>query len=200
MIVIDIEMSGIEPSRHSILSIGAVDFTNPRNQFYIECRMRKGAVADPRALAVNGFTKKQIMDRSKPDLRTALLEFIKWSRKIKDRTIAGHNVQFDIKFLKYSFAFYDMNYSVGSRCIDTHSLTYAHYLKRKIRPPMDENRSDITSEVVARYVGLPTEPKPHNALNGARIEAEEFSRLIHGRNLLKEYAEFPVPSYLKPKK
>src|SRR5271169_948275 len=110
MIVIDIEMSGIEPSRHSILSIGAVDFTNPKNQFYMECRMRKGAVANPEALAVNGFTHKEAKDKSKPSLKAVLLAYIKWSRKVKDRTIAGHNVQFDIKFLKHSLAFYNIKY------------------------------------------------------------------------------------------
>jgi DNA polymerase III epsilon subunit-like protein len=31
MIVIDLEMSGIYPEKHSILSIGAVDFSSPKN-------------------------------------------------------------------------------------------------------------------------------------------------------------------------
>lgn len=196
MIVIDVETSGTDPEKHSILSIGAVDFSNPSNQFYMECRMRERAVADPKSLAVNGFTSKNIKDGSKPNLKALLLKYIDWAEKSNDRTIAGHNVQFDIRFLKHSLAFYNISYSTGFRCVDTHSLTYAHYLKRKMKPPFKDGRVDITSEIVAKYVGLPKEPRPHNALTGARIEAEEFSRLIYGKNLLKEYKKFKIPAYL----
>ena len=39
MIVIDIEASGTEWAKHSILSIGALDFEHPENRFYEECRI-----------------------------------------------------------------------------------------------------------------------------------------------------------------
>lgn len=197
MIVIDLEMSGINPSKHSILSIGAVDFSNSANQFYIECRLREDAKYMRDALAVNGFTPKQIKDKNKPMLKAALLAFIEWMDSINERTIGGHNVQFDIMFLKHSFRLYNIDYSVGGRTVDTHALAYAHCLKRKVKIPLKYSRSNITSEFVAKYCGLPIEPHPHNGLNGARIEAEELSRLIYGKNLLKEYKKFEVPKYLK---
>ena len=34
MIVVDMESSGVEPHKYSLLSVGAVDFTNPDNTFY----------------------------------------------------------------------------------------------------------------------------------------------------------------------
>lgn len=39
MIVIDIEASGTNYEKHSIVSIGALDFDNPENRFYEECRI-----------------------------------------------------------------------------------------------------------------------------------------------------------------
>jgi len=39
MIVADIEATGLDPRKHSILSIGAVDFEHPERQFYGECRI-----------------------------------------------------------------------------------------------------------------------------------------------------------------
>jgi DNA polymerase III epsilon subunit-like protein len=196
MIVIDLEMSGIYPDKHSILSIGAVDFSNPKNQFYMECRLRENASYMKEALAVNGFKPKQIRDKAKPSLKHMLLEFIKWADGIKDKTIAGHNVQFDMMFLKHSFRLYHIKYSIGNKCVDTHALTYAHCHGQGIPIPLKYGRSNITSEFVASYCGLPKEPSPHNGLNGARIEAEELSRLIHGKSLLKEYKRFKIPKYL----
>jgi DNA polymerase III epsilon subunit-like protein len=197
MIVIDLETSGVDPSRHSILSIGAVDFSNPKNQFYMECRIRENAEIDLEALAANGFTMKSIKDKSKSSLRDVLLKFCKWAGKIEDRTIAGHNVQFDIRFLKHSLRLYGIDYSVGSRCVDTHALVYAHSLRSGTKIPLKGRSSDITSAFVAEYCGLPEEPSPHNGLSGAKIEAEELSRLIHGRNLIEEYKKFDIPKYLK---
>ena len=47
------------------------------------------------------------------------------------------------------------------------------------------------------YVGLPPEPKPHHALTGAKVEAEALSRLLFGKILLKEFAHYEIPKYLK---
>lgn len=193
-------MSGLDPVKNSILSIGAIDFSKPKNQFYIECRLREGAEADPEALEVNGFTKKQINDKNKLSLHDALKEFCAWMDKVDDRTIGGHNVQFDIRFLKHSFYIYEMDYKIGSRCIDTYALAYVSHLKRKIKPPMRDNRADITSNVVFNYCGLTHEPNPHNALTGAKMMAESMSRLIYGKGLLVEFKHMPIPKYLKTSK
>jgi DNA polymerase III epsilon subunit-like protein len=196
MIVMDLEMSGLEPARHSILSIGALDFSNPSNQFYMECRMRPHAEADPEALKVNGFTIEQIKDKNKPSLKEVLSKFCDWMDAVDDRTIAGHNVQFDIRFLKYSFAFYDTDYKIGSRCVDSYALAYVSYLKRKEKPPMKGNLADITSNVLFKYCGLPEEPNPHNALTATKMIAESISRLLYGKVLFAHYEKFKVPKYL----
>ena len=65
MIIVDVESSGVDPVKHSLLSIGAIDFLNPKNQFYGECRVWDGAHIMDEALAVNGFTKEQITNKKK---------------------------------------------------------------------------------------------------------------------------------------
>jgi DNA polymerase III epsilon subunit-like protein len=196
MIVLDMEMSGLDVRRNSILSIGAVDFSNPKNQFYNECRLRKYGKFDPYALEVNGFTVKDIKDKKKLEEDKLLKLFCNWMDSVNDRTIAGHNVQFDIRFLKHALYIYNIEYKVGSRCVDTYALTYAHMLKRDSKPPMKENRANITSNVVFGYCGLGREPDPHNALMGARMMAESISRLLYGKPLFDEFRKFAVPSYL----
>lgn len=197
MIVLDMEMSGLDVRRNSILSIGAVDFKDPARQFYMECRLRKYGKFDAEALSVNGFTEKSIKDRKKASEDEMLKQFCEWMDSANDRTIGGHNVQFDIRFLKHALYRYGIKYKVGSRCIDTYALTYIHMLKSGRNPPMKDNRADITSNVVFRYCGLSREPDPHNALTGAKMMAESISRLVYGRSLIEEFRGFHIPDYLK---
>ena len=56
MIVTDIETTGTNPDKHSILSIGAVDMNSPDNRFYAECKIWEGAHIDQTALEINDIT------------------------------------------------------------------------------------------------------------------------------------------------
>ncbi|MEM0143859.1 MAG: 3'-5' exonuclease [Candidatus Parvarchaeum sp.] len=196
MIVIDVETSGTNPYKHSILSIGAVDFSNPERQFYQECQIEKDKEYAEDALNVNGFKKETLNDPKKKTLERVLNEFIEWLKPLADKTIGGHNVNFDAGFLNYSLKRYNIDFSFGHRVVDTHSLVYASLLRRGLDIPLKNERTDINSDYVFNYVGLPSEPKPHNALNGAKMEAESLSRLIFGKELLNDYKIYPIPVYL----
>ena len=65
MIILDIEASGTNYEKHSIVSIGAFDFDNPSNRFYEECRVWDGANIDEDALEVKGFTEAELRDPNK---------------------------------------------------------------------------------------------------------------------------------------
>jgi DNA polymerase III epsilon subunit-like protein len=197
MIVIDVETTGEIPWENSILSIGAIDFSNPSNQFYKECRMRDGAIVDPAALKINGFSEADITSKKKESLEDLLKGFLEWTGKIKDTTLAGHNHYMDVYFIEYSLKLYGLKSHCKYRLVDTHTLAYVHHLSRGLDVPMAGNGSGITSDIFFNYCGLPTEPKPHNGLTGAKLEAEALSRLIYGKNLLKDYKEFKIPQYLK---
>ena len=198
MIVLDIEASGLNPQKHSILSIGAVDFNNPKNQFYEECRLWDGAEVDPNALEVCGFTEQQIRDPKKKTVRKVLTEFVKWVKKIPEQTIVGQNPNtLDIPITIASLAREGLDWKPGYRTVDLHSVVYCHMLRRGIIPPTKDKRTDLNLDKILEYVGLPTEPRPHHGLTGAKMEAEAFSRVLYGKSLLKEYAKYPIPVYLK---
>ena len=202
MIVVDVETTGIDPKKHSLVSIGAVDFCNPANQFYEECRIWDGAeIMQPHGeygnpLDINGFTEQQIKDPNKKSLKQVIQEFLEWAETCKNKTIAGHNPWMDLCFIQDSAERYGLVNSFGKRTIDLHTVCYVHYLKRGIEPPLNKKRTSINADHVFVYTGICPEPKPHIAINGAKWEAEAFSRLIYGKSLLKEFEEYPVPSYL----
>jgi DNA polymerase III epsilon subunit-like protein len=198
MIVVDVETTGLDERKNSIVSIGAVDFSSPRNQFYSECRIWDGAEIDQRALEINGFSVKDITDLSKPSLEDAMRKFVSWAENIKDVTLAGENVgKFDSRFLEASANMYGIKWIFGHRTFDLHSEAYGNYQRRGLMPPMKDNRSDINSDSILAYTGLPAEPHPHNGLTGAKMEAEAFSRLIRGRKFFQEYSKFEIPDYLR---
>lgn len=196
MIVVDMESSGLDPLINSLLSIGAVDFEKPANQFYGECRIWPGAHIDKESLAVNGFKKDEIISDSKQTEKDLLNSFLKWTESCEELTIAGQNPSTDRDFLKAAAGRYHINWTFAFRIIDLHSIVYFHMMKKGIKPPVINKHSGLSLDKILNYVGMPDEPKPHNGLRGAKLEAEAFSRLIYKKPLLDEYSQYPLPESL----
>lgn len=196
MIVVDGEFSGLDPNKHAILSLGAIDMNDPSREFYGECQLPDWATTDPIAMQINGFSDQEIHDETKPTLEELSKQFIEWVKLSDDRTLAGQNVWQDRYMLNAGISKYDIDWDFGHRILDLHSVVYAHVMARGQAAPVDNNMSSINSDYICQYVGLPKETDIHNALTGAKWEAEAFSRLFYGKNLLEEFAKYPVPEYL----
>ena len=193
MIIVDVEASGIDPNKHSILSVGAIDFEHPEIQFYSECRVWDGAHISDEALAVNGFTKEDITNKSKEGEDVLIMAFLNWVKDREEHTIAGQNPSFDRDFLHAAAARAKINWPLAHGTIDLHSVCYAHMIFNKVTPPVAQKRSDLNSTRIQEYVGIPEEPHPHNALNGAKVAAEALSRLLYNKKLLPEFEKYEIP-------
>lgn len=194
MLVIDVEASGVEAHKHSIVSVGALDFANPSNRFYEECRVWDGAHIMEDALKVNGFTEAEITDPKKQSEADLVHAFMQWSDELEERTFAGQNVSFDRDFIKYAAQRAGhTDWPFAYRTIDTHTLCYMHMINRGMKPPVMHKRSALDLDAVLNYCGIPKEPEPHNALTGALSHAEVISRLLYGRKLLPEFSEYQIP-------
>jgi DNA polymerase III epsilon subunit-like protein len=193
MIVVDVEASGVEYHKHSIVSLGALDFDNPSHWMYVECRIWEGAHIMEDALKVNGFTEAQITDVSKEREGELIAEFLEWITPVNDRTLAGQNVSFDRDFLKAAAEREHLNWPLAYRTIDTHTLAYMHMIQRGLTIPLNHNRSALDLDAILNYVGIPNEPEPHNAMTGALSHAEVISRLLYGKKLLPEFDRFDIP-------
>ena len=193
MIILDLESSGTNPWKHSIVSIGAVDFKNREETFYEECKIWTEAHIDEEALKVNGFTKEDIKREDKKEEGEIVKDFLDWAMKKEDHTIAGHSPHFDLFFLQAGAERAHLDFPLAHRVVDLHSISYFHMISQGIEPPFEKGKSALNSDVVMEYVGIPTEPKPHNALNGAKWEAEAFSRLFYEKSFFPEFAEYKIP-------
>ncbi len=193
MIIVDMESSGLDPLTHSLLSIGAVNFSNPSETFYGECRVWNGAHIDPAALAINGFSTAEATDPQKQGDKELIASFLDWAQRFEERTIAGQNPSADRDFLRAAAHRYHFNWPFACRTIDLHSIAYFHMIRRGIKPPEKNGHSALNLDSILQYVGVPQEPKPHNGLRGARYEAEAFSRLLYDKVLFPEFTAYRVP-------
>jgi len=195
MIVIDIEATGTNYEKHSILSLGALDFDNPDNRLYLECQAWEGAHLDPEALKVCGFSEAEATDDTKQTEGQLIAQFMTWAEGIEDQTFAGQNVSFDRDFVKAACERAGYNYPFAHRTIDTHSLAYMHFILHGKAVPVEKRHSALNMDAITEHLGMPPEPDPHNALTGALVHAEMISRLLYATPLLPEFSNYPLPAY-----
>ncbi len=193
MIIVDVEASGVNYEKHSILSVGALDLEQPELRFYRECRVWDGAHIDDEALAVCGFTREEATDSAKDTEAQLVAQFLTWADGAEDQTLAGQNVSFDRDFLRAAAERAGYNWPFAYRTLDTHSLAYLHMVERGIPVPQKNRHSGLDLDAVLVYVGIPQEPQPHNALTGALCHAEVISRLLFGKKLLQEFVQYDLP-------
>jgi len=188
MIVVDIETTGMDPNKNSMLSIGALEFENPENTFYEECRMDDGAVVNNISLKINGFTLPEIKDAKKPTSKELLKHFLAWMRPIKDNTIAGDNIWFDIGFLQENFRRMKVKWPFRKKSVELHELS-----------PLLAGLP-WSLDAVLYNVGIPPRNNAHNALNDAELTAEAMARVAAGKNIIRKFSKYPVPAIFRIRK
>ena len=194
MIVLDVESTGLIPEKHSILSLGAIDFDEPENQFYEECRIWPGAEIEDTALAVNGFSREGAVSPEKQSEAELIASFIAWATdRPRDRTLAAQNPSFDLEFVQAAAKRAGVESTFGKRTIDVHSLVWLHMTQNGATPPLKNQHSAISLDEALQYCGLPAEPKPHNALTGASMHAEVIARIAYTKSILPDFARFKIP-------
>ena len=112
---------------------------------------------------------------------------------VSDFLFASVISSFDRDFLQASAMRAHLDWPFAHRSIDTHTLAYMHIVKRGLTPPSKKHHSALNLDAILKYVGVPEEPKPHNAMTGALSHAEVISRLLYDRPLLDEFKNYPMP-------
>jgi len=211
MIIIDIETTGMNFWENSILSIGALCFNNPKNQFYGECRVDKDDIITEDALKINGFSKEEITSEKKQTQKELIKKFLEWLNKQENRILAGHNIGFfDLNFLKTKAKKYNLNIKTRYRSLDLCSVAQTRYFQINGKFLLDDYKENgMSLPEVLKFCGIKDERieirdgklikqgKTHNALEDCKLEAECFSRLLSGKGLFEEYNKFLIPNYLK---
>ncbi len=197
-LVIDLEMSGDDPSFHDIVEIGAVLYDEEWNalgryQSYVYPENEE-AFSKPSA-EVHGLTLEELKDA--PILDDVLPAFEEWmlgcrnlkpdafdnTRLLKHTMIAGLGIVNDFAFLRAAYGIINRRWPYSYRMFDMQSLTHALFpIFREAGLPVPTRQS---LDAIAGYFGLEREGEDHGALEDAEITGSCFRELMKLVNRLK---------------
>jgi DNA polymerase III epsilon subunit-like protein len=206
-IVLDLEMSGLFPTKNGIWQIGAVDL-NSGEEYFDESRIDDDDAVEEEALKVIGKTEEYLRDPNKQSQKDMIEKFFGWVEQRPLRNMLCQNPQFDIGFLYEKAQKYGLKKTVHFRSFDLHSIAQARYFELNGKFLTEEHNSKMNLKNILEFCGLPDnriqmdrgevtqEGNPHNALEDAKLTGECFSRIMRGESLFGEYSQFKVPDYL----
>lgn len=178
IIFVDTETGGTNPERHSLLSVGLVAWNY--NEGVIATKeifiKHKSYSITREAQHINKFNQAKHNELAVTP-KTAVDEIksfaITCSKKEKDIQLAGHNIQFDVAFLKRLFGDQHRSFSkvFSHRMIDTYSILRFLDDAGKIRI------QQLSSSSAFHYYGIKAK-KRHSALGDALATVELYEKLL----------------------
>ncbi len=185
LLFIDTETGGVNPSKHDLLSIGLVVWESEKilstEEILVKGNSRR---VTKEAIAINhinlsnhnksGLTKAQAIEK--------IIKFVNKHFKEKPVILAGHNVSFDIAFIKYLFEKQGVDYYkyFSHRHIDTTSILQYFGIKNNLsnRELLSFSSSDKAFSNFGIHI---KEQDRHTALADAFATAQLFTELIHSQ-------------------
>lgn len=172
-VVIDLELTGLNPFKDSIVSIGAVRMDGPRinlgDFFY---RIVQTELCNKDSILIHGITPSETS--LCPEINTILPEFIDYC---KGRIIIGYFVSIDREFINKEAK--KINKTLEGPFIETHKL-YQWLNKKRINPDAFYEQSLQAKSLfeIARDMDISVSSL-HNSIYDAYITAQVFQRLMH---------------------
>ncbi|MCA2002359.1 MAG: DEAD/DEAH box helicase family protein, partial [Chloroflexi bacterium] len=161
IVSIDIETTGLDENRDAIIEIAAVKFSNRRVESEFSALVNPGRHIPDFITGLTGIDDKMV--REAPRLRDLAHELTAF---VGDCPILGHNVKFDIGFLRKAGLF------LYHQTIDTYELASA------LMPAA----SRYNLGALGQQLGIPL-PATHRALDDARVAHAVYVRLL---DMIKE--------------
>ena len=177
LLFIDTETGGLDPGKHSLLSIALVVWENMEIIDSKEILINDGILSvTEEALSINkiDIEKHKQSAISASRAMDEILVFIgKYFPRQGRITLAGHNVHFDANFLRAFFSANNIDFSqyFSHRVIDTSSILYYLYLAGHIK------HRAISSDEAFDLFDIKVEGR-HTAIGDAMATAKLFTRLL----------------------
>ena len=121
-IVIDTETTGLDHKRHELLSLGAIVMIDGVITERIEIKIKPRNIdqADAEALRINGYSPYRWKNAIEGEHAVTIIKHLFLSHL--DGVLVGHNVNFDIKFLRAFADSYYQEFSFPVPYIDTRDV------------------------------------------------------------------------------
>ena len=170
VIFLDVETTGLDPSRHEILEIAIVDLSG-HALVHTKIRPVHIETAEPEALRINGYAEH-------PELWANAPTFVEMCTQIRDAlnhcVIVGHNPGFDRSFVISEMTRAGVEKPdkyVRRHIIDTTTLAWEHLV------PCGLDRLNL--DAICQFLEIPLDrTKRHGALEDTMATREAYLRMI----------------------
>ena len=172
LIFIDLETTGLDPSKHGIVEIGAIFVDNGRETSEFQSLTNPGAVVEytPEAMQVNGLTMQQV--NTAPGIGSVLRKFDNLCQD--GALLAGWNVQFDVSFLHAAYKLCAIPWCFDYHVFDVWALFKQEQLKGRISANMKLSMANLFDMYQLPGAG---QPQKHRALEDIRMTYELYKIL-----------------------
>ena len=175
LLFVDTETGGINPQKHSLLSVGLVAWEDHEIVAEKEILLTNTVIQfTPEALGINNIDFKSHFRNAVSPVKAKeiIIDFCAENFPNDEKiTIAGHNVNFDVGFLKKLLG-QNYNKIFSHRTLDTSSVLKFLFVSKLL----DEDLS--SSDKAFDFFGVNIE-KRHSALGDAVGTARLFNKLIN---------------------
>jgi ATP-dependent DNA helicase DinG len=156
IVALDLETTGLDSQKDAIIEIGAVRFVGNRIEDEFAMLINPGRHIPEFISGLTGISDEMV--RHAPHIGEVITELGDF---IKDSPILGHNIQFDLSFLR-KFKLFELN-----ETIDTYELAAV----------LMPSASRYNLGALGLQLGIPL-PATHRALDDARVTAAAFHKLF----------------------
>jgi len=164
IVSIDLETTGLDSQKDAIIEIGAVRFNNRRIDSEWSTLINPGRPIPPFITQLTGITNQMVLQA--PVLEDVLADFVDF---VGDAPILGHNVNFDLSFLKQK------------RIVEYNDAIDTYEIASVILPTSER----YNLRALTQSLGVPF-PATHRALDDAHATRGVYLRLF------EEAAEIPL--------
>ncbi|MEM0201437.1 MAG: exonuclease domain-containing protein [Candidatus Micrarchaeaceae archaeon] len=192
--VLDIETTGLNPNKCAILSVGIISYSDRINEFYKEYYPFEGAEVMEAGMKINGFELDKMNRSSESGPKNVVEDVRSFLKTNRCNVTAGQNPSFDRNFVNAYAERYNSDFMIPIWMLDLHSVCMGYMIRNGIEiPRKPDGGLFLSGDAIMEFVGLGAEPKPHNALNGAKYEFEALCRILYGESVLPDFSDRPVP-------
>jgi DNA polymerase III subunit epsilon len=174
LIVIDTETGGLDPARHALLSVAAVDTEG--QSFYSLVSPAPDWLIEPEALAVNGLSESFLREKGEHE-SLVMRDLAAWLKDRPGTILAGCNPAFDFGFLAAAANRQGIRWP-HRRLLDLTAAAWAAYERGRLDLPIwPDGSPKLNLDSIAGALDLYRTGTTHNALEDALLTQACFAAL-----------------------
>jgi DNA polymerase-3 subunit epsilon len=183
-VFLDVETTGLDPDQHEVIQI-AILREDTKEFWTTRIKPSHIETASLKALEINGYKDNPHLWDDAPCFDEVAFTIRK---KLSNSIVVGHNIQFDLSFLKSQMLPLGQWVGIGHHHFDTVSLAIEHLSFSKI--------SSVSLKNVCKLLGISTE-NHHDAKADVEMTQKVFRKLIRATCLHRMWWRIKRPFIFK---